>query len=325
MATVRRVGKRWRAEVRRAGRSASKYFDSRRAAKDWAARVELEIIEPQTEGGAQPVRKALERYRREVTPSKKGARWESVRLNLLARYPLADIPLGKLRAADVAHWRDRRLQEVSAASVNRELNLLSSVFERARKEWGWISGNPVHDIQRPPRPRHRERRISAAESERVLITLGYDEDEPVTTRQQEVAMAFLLALETAMRLGELLSLEWRYVFINRRYCHLVDSKNADRRDVPLSTRAVELLRKMPADRERVFAVSRDAASTLFRRAVRNARIEDLRFHDSRHEAITRLAKKLDVLELARVIGHRDPRSLMVYYNATAEEIATRLD
>jgi len=124
-----------------------------------------------------------------------------------------------------------------------------------------------------------------------------------------------------MRLGEVLGLSRSDVFPERRYLTIRDSKNADSRDVPLSTRAIELIGKLG---DPMFTLSRDTASTLFRRAVKNAGISDLHYHDSRHEAITRLARKLDVLDLARMVGHRDLRSLQVYFNATAEEIAGRL-
>ena len=103
------------------------------------------------------------RYAEEISPAKKGARWEIIRLKLLQRYPLASVPLIDLTAIDIAIWRDQRLREVSAASVNRELNIISSVFSVARTEWRWISQNPVSEIRRPPNPKSRDRRISETE------------------------------------------------------------------------------------------------------------------------------------------------------------------
>ena len=98
-----------------------------------------------------------------------------------------------------------------------------------------------------------------------------------------------------------------------------------KRDVALSSRAVALLEKMhPKKVGRVFQVPQASAGQIFRRTVQLAGISDLTFHDTRHTAITALARKLDMLDLARMVGHRDPRSLMIYYNATAEDIAERL-
>lgn len=325
MGSVFKRRDKWRAQVSRNGRRISKDFETRREAQHWATQTEQEQRAPVAARGAKTFGEALKRYSEEVTPQKKGARWEAVRLAKLRQDRIADIQCGKLTPEDLADWRDRRLKSVAAASVNRELNLISSVIERARKEWGWIRENPVRDITRPKNPRHRDRRIDAGEIERILIALGYEDVGEIQTRQQEVGLAFLLALETAMRLGEILTLQWVDVHLRQRYLTIRDSKNDDSRDVPLSLRAVELLSRMPKDRVTVFTCGRDVASVLFRRAVRACQIPDLRFHDSRHEAITRLARKLDVLDLARMIGHRDLRSLRVYYNATAAEIAGRLD
>ena len=318
---------KWRVQVRLSGnRRRSARFDTQREAKRWAAEIESDVQEAALRGGANSVGRAFKRYAEEVSPTRKGQKWETNRLHMLCRYPLADIPCGQVAAGDVAQWRDQRLKEVSAASVNRELNLMSSVFTRARKEWGWVRTNPVRDVDRPANPKHRRRRIdNEDEVNRILLALGYEEDLKVRTTQQHIAVAFLLAIETAMRLGELMGLLWSNVFYDKRYLHIVDSKNSDSRDVPLSSRAVELLKKIPQHGQSVFKCGSDQASTLFTRAVKRAGVRDLHFHDTRREALTRLSKKLDVLELAKMVGHRDPRSLMIYYAETAEEIAKKLD
>lgn len=323
MASFRKRGQRWYAEICVRGQRSGRSFETRAAARQWAA--EQEARHTPTALGTHTLGAAFKRFATEVTPQRKGAKWELVRLEQLRQHPIADIQCAKLVPADIAAWRDDRLKQVGPASVNRELNVISAVIERARKEWGWLAMNPCRDVSRPKNPRHRDRRISDDEIERMMIALGYDECEPVQTAQQQIAVAFLISLETAMRLGELISLDWGDVHLAQRYVRLNDTKNSDARDVPLSRRAVELFERLPSDRARVFSFSRDTASTLFRRAVNRAGIVGLTYHDSRHEAITRLARKLDVLDLARMIGHRDPRSLMVYFNATATEIAGRLD
>ena len=173
--------------------------------------------------------------------------------------------------------------------------------------------------------RPRDRLILPHEVEAICGQLGYMDGIPIETLQQQIAAGFLLALETAMRAGEIFGLEWQRVQLRRRFVRLADSKNGDGRDVPLSARAVQLLEMMKGvDRDRVFTVDSQVASTLFRRARVRAKIGDLTFHDSRHDAITRLARKLPVMDLARMVGHRDIRSLMIYYNATAESIAALL-
>lgn len=152
--------------------------------------------------------------------------------------------------------------------------------------------------------------------------LDYIEGAPPVTKKQITAYAWLVAIETAMRSGELLSLSADNVFLEKRFVTLVDTKNNDRRDVPLNSKAVGLLSCLP---ENIFDISSNVLSSTFLKARKAAGINDMTFHDSRHEALTNLAQKLHVLDLARVVGHRDPRSLMIYYNPSAEEIAAKLD
>lgn len=123
--------------------------------------------------------------------------------------------------------------------------------------------------------------------------------------------------------GEILGLKWKTISLDKRFLKIVDSKNSDSREVPLSSRAIELLRELEGDQ--VFTVTPETLSTLFRRACNDLEIEGLTFHDSRHEAVSRLARKLDVLSLAKMIGHRDVKNLMIYYNPTASELADLLD
>lgn len=326
MATYRKRGKRWQAIIRLAGHDPESATHATRAeAKAWAERREDELRE-----GVRPERTvadAMLAYRETVLPRLRGAPKELVRINALLRDDaLASAPLTD-DGAIYAQWRDRRLAQVSTASVLREWTLIRSVLEHARRDLGWIAVNPMRDVRKPKQPMHRERRISDDEIERMRLALGWlSDDVPVTTYSQQIAVMFLLAIETAMRAGELLSLTWPHVDLRYRVAHLPMTKNGQSRDVPLSRRAIDLLRAMQgADPVRVFTVSADSRDALWRKARANAKIPDLRFHDTRHEAITRLARKLDVLDLARMVGHRDLGSLRAYYNATASEIAARLD
>ena len=179
------------------------------------------------------------------------------------------------------------------------------------------------DIKRPKDPEARNRRISDTEIEQLLVALNYSDDLPITTQRQKVAIAFLVALETAMRQGELGKVKWSDVHIDERYIFLPHTitKTAVSRNVPLSARAVELIQRLDHNKETMLGVSAGVVSTMFRAAVANSGIENLTFHDARHEATTRLAGKLQVLDLARVTGHRDIKQLMTYYNKDARELA----
>lgn len=184
---------------------------------------------------------------------------------------------------------------------------------------------PTRHVRRPKDPESRCRRPGDDEIDRLCLCLGFAE-EPVTSRNQCVAVAFLFAIETAMRAGEICALSRD--MINGSVARLPASvtKNGTRRDVPLSGRALQLPGFLPQVElcEPVFGLSARSLDALFRKAKARCGIDGLTFHDSRHEAITRLATKLNVLELARMVGHRDLRMLQVYYNESAEAIAKRL-
>lgn len=319
MASIRSRGAVWRAEVYVNGKRESATRGTKREAIAWAQAREAELT-----GARLPdhsVKDAMRRYAREVCPSHKGRQWEEVRLRALERDALAAVSLPALKAADVAAWKQRRLAAVSPASVARELNLLRSVLEEARREWGWLHGNPAKDVKRPPSPASRKRRISQGEIDRVITACGLDGLE-ARTASQRVGLAFLFALETAMRSGEIVGLRW--ADIRPKSAILPATKNGDQREVPLSARAREILGALDRSTATVFELSDQIRDVLWRRARDAAEVADLHFHDSRAEAIWRLSKKLDVMELARVIGHRDLRSLMLYYQTSAEELADRL-
>lgn len=321
MASIQKRGKSWRASIYKKGVRKTRSFPTKAAAQHWAVAAEAEILSGKSKiDSTRTVADAFARYSKEVSPGKKGSRWEQIRLARFSKYRLASIRLSALQPAHLADWRDTRLTEVAPGSVRRELNLVSSVLTRAKREWGWIDSNPVMDISKPRKPNPRDRRISQDEIDQVLAASGYS--GRIETKGNLVSVFFLLAIETAMRLGEMTALRPQDVALDDRYVIIRDSKNNDTRHVPLSVRAVELVRGVV---ESGVTVRSATASSLFKKACKKAGVENLRFHDTRHEGLTRLAQKIGVLDLARVVGHRDTRSLMVYYNPTATEIADRLD
>ncbi len=141
MASIIKEQDGWHAFVCIGGKRRSKRFPGKGQAADWANRIERQLRDGEGAGGGgrHTLADAMERYDREVTPNKKGARWESIRLKLLQRDKrLVDVKLSKLSSTDLAAWRDRRLGEVSGATVAREMNLISHVLTIARKEWRWM-------------------------------------------------------------------------------------------------------------------------------------------------------------------------------------------
>lgn len=331
MATYRKRSGGWRAEVSKLGVRDSATFPTRAAATAWATAREAEINASAGRSrydNDYTLLDAMQRYASDVSVTKRGVRWEQVRLQAFEKtMSFVGEKIESIKADTIAKWRDERLKTVSSATVRRELTLVSGVFNYAMKEWRWCSTNPTKQITWPSDSKPRDRRISTQEIELILSTLEHVEGVPPSMLKQELAIVFLLALETAMRQGEILSLTWDRVHLNQRYVHLDETKNGHSRDVALTTQAVELLKVMQlnSNQPNVFRLVSGTADTLFRKARDKVGISDLHFHDTRHEATTRLARKLDVLDLARMTGHKDTRSLMVYYNATATELASRLD
>lgn len=317
MATYRKRGKVWRAEVVRNGVRKSATRETKAAAQAWAMEAEAELLAMKRgEMPRKTVEQALQRYKEEVSPKKRGERWEALRLDSYMREPWAQRWLTELQPADIARWREKRLKEVTPGSVQRDFNLLKSVFSVARKEWQWLDKDPMDDVASPGNNKERSRRIQWHEIRALCRALGYGGD----TKSAEVARAFLIALRTGMRAGEILSLTPAAVNLKTRVAHLKNTKNGDDRDVPMTRAAARLFNGWSG-----WTVSSSSLDALFRKAKGRCRIKDLHFHDSRAEALTRLARKVDVLTLAKISGHRDVNLLSrVYYRETASQIAQRL-
>jgi integrase len=334
MAKPRKLaGGKWRAEFMQDGIRQSKVCDNKREALDWTARQVFLIKEDRSKVGVVPVPfgDVLRRYSIEVSPRKKGVRWERLRLDRFLEDDFAKIAVQDLTPLDFAKWRDARLREVAPGTVNREMTLLSGVLTVARKEWGLIIVNPIRDVRKPTKPPSRYRIANDDELARLAFSAGSDLNK-LTARAFH---AFLFAIETAMRAGEIIGLDWARVDLKTRVCHLAMTKNGTSRDVPLSFEAVRLIEALPrkgasfdqkgVKSELVFDLNSSQLDALWRKLRDRAAVVNLTFYDSRHIAITRLAKKIEVLDLARMVGHRNLNELLTYYNASAADLAKQLD
>lgn len=336
MASFSKEKNGWRVQVAIQGVRESRTFSTKTEATTWAAQRETEIRTEKATGvqRGRTIDDAFRRYEKEVSVHKRGYRLEAVRLGAVGRMEIDGVPLKDWKLIDVTpevlgRWRDKRLlvDKVLGSSVNRDLNLLSHVFSVAAKEWKWLAKSPTTDVRRPADPPPRDRLYTQDEIERICAALGIDVDQatPVETVSQRVGIAFLFAIETAMRAGEICGLLPEHV--KGRVATLVRTKNGTKRNVPLSTRAAALLELLPPreGHDTIFGMTPKVLDLLFRKARVRAMIDDATFHDTRHLAITRLAKRLNVLDLARMVGHRDLKQLQTYYNESAEDMAARLD
>jgi len=335
MAHYRKQSTGWTAEIDKLGVRESKTFPTKAEALAWATHREGELLSGKRGGfPKKTVSDALKDYAIKVSPKKKGARWELVRLLKFGRdLACRDKIISEVTATDIAEWRDARLKCVKESSVRREWNLLHNVFKIARAEWKWLKEMPFAEVKTPRNGKPRVRRIAPHEHDALMAALGYREGAPIKTKQQRVALAFELAVESGMRTGEMCGLLDAEVIGDVAY--LDNTKNDDARPVPLSPRAMTLIAALRAARpanaaalDPLLGVSAASVDTLYRKGRARAAklvpsIRTLWFHDTRHEACTRLARVFNLMELAAVIGHRDLDSLQIYYNPTPQELSAR--
>jgi integrase len=317
------------AKIRRKGFPVqSRTFPLRKDAERWITDRESEISRGcfvDTSLARQMLlRQALERYAAEVTPTKRGAPVEALRLAALGRDLLASYSLATLTPAVIAEWRDRRLLTVSGSTVNRDLNLLHHVLEVARKDWAVaMVVNPISEVRRPRHNPGRTRRLSIAEQSVLLY-------ECRNARSWWLAPLAELALHTGMRQSEVRCLLWSNIDLERRVVVLdaAATKTNTMRGVPLSSRCVAVLESIPGDRcGPVFpGVTREAVKLAFKRAVTRAGLVGFRFHDLRHEATSRLFElgTLSQMEVASITGHKTLAMLQRYTHLNASDLAKKL-
>ncbi len=326
MASFRQHGNGWQARVRRKGTpDQTKSFLSLQDAHKWARSVEIEIDRGTyvDTSNAQKTTMAelIERYIEDVLPRMKGEIEDRIRLNAIKKHPACKIRVSNLTPTVMGKYRDERLTKVSSGTVIRELAYLSSIINHARREWGINIDNPIRMVRKPQSPQGRDRILSTSERRALLVAV-----KPAGRRNVWLEPVVKFALETAMRRGELLSLRWNNIDLNRRTALLETTKNGERRLVPLSSSAIDILNNLPRHiGGEVFPVSACALAAMFNRAIVRAGISNFRFHDLRHTAITDLAKKLpNLLELSAVSGHKSLKMLQRYYHPNAEELAQKL-
>jgi len=329
------------ARVRIKGRpEVSRVFPDARKAAAWAAAQEHSLrtgdFRDTRAAHRLLLRDLIDAYTSAIASRLRSADTTALRLARFGR-DLGAYTLETLTRARIAEWRDARLAEgAAAATVTRELGILSSVITFARKDLGVEVENAAGLVRRPPATRGRDRRLEAGEELRLLEALGDRAGTVqgakrsgayrVGTRNTWMRPLVQLAIETAMRQGELLALRWENVDLTARTAHLEDTKNGESRTVPLSTRAVAVLAALPRSPDgRVFPLTAQAVKLAWKRATKRAGIEGLHFHDLRHEAASRLAEKLpNLIELAAVTGHKDLRMLKRYYHPRATDLAKKL-
>jgi integrase len=311
MGCVRKRGKSWNAQVRVAGwRSFTKSFKLKSDAVSWIEETENKLRssnKPRVNVGEITLRDLLQKYGSEVSSSLKGSDRELCKLNLYSRHPISENKLVNLTRKHFECLRDERLQKVKSGTVHAELMLFRRIFKTAINTWGYgLLSNPTEHLQLPPPHKSRTRRLVSDEKERLLIAAS-------SQRNIYISSIIEFAIETGMRRSEILKLRWCDVDLDTGFASLYDTKNGEDRRVPLTRRCIEVLQTVPQTDERVFPISATCLRLAWNRARKKAGITDLRFHDLRHEAVSRFFEMgMSVPEVALISGHKDVRQLFRY-------------
>lgn len=310
-------------------------FDRKTDAKRWAQQTEAAIREGRhfktTEAKKHTLSDLISRYISDVLPHKpKSLEKQTQQLNLwkkaLGSYTLADIS-----PSLIAEQRDKFLNEItirgkkrSSATVNRYLAALSHAFTIAIKEWGWLENNPILKVTKPKEPRGRIRFLSDTERSDLLEACKNSSYAPLY-------LIIVLCLSTGARKMEIIGLEWKDVDLDRQVIILNETKNGERRVLPLSGLALKLLKEHSTVR-RINTDLLFPAKNLkepidirapWNRAVKQAQIEDFRFHDLRHSAASYLAMNGATLaEIADILGHKTLQMVKRYAHLSEAHTAS---
>ncbi|OFW98455.1 MAG: hypothetical protein A3J37_04085 [Alphaproteobacteria bacterium RIFCSPHIGHO2_12_FULL_45_9] len=327
MATIRKRAGKYQVQIRRKGSATiSKTCATRNEAETWARLMEtkaytgdlpvsLRLLDEYT------VAHMLIKYRDEVTIKKLSANSEFYIINAFLKTSIAALALSNVTAGHFSSYRETRLKTVKAGTVNREFQIIRHAFDMAQSEWNIpIKFNPILKIKKLKVKDARTRRLYSFEYELLISNMGI-------MRNTFMRPIIDLALETAMRRGEILALKWRDINWNKRTLHIPISKNGHSRTIPLSTYALEILKLIEKDcaGDKVFNTTASAVQQSWQRLVKRCGITDLHFHDLRHEAISRLFEKgLSIAEVALISGHRDFKMLFRYTHLKAEDIVKKI-
>jgi integrase len=342
MAAIRKKGElQWHVQIRRKSVKETRTFTHRADAEAWARKIESEIDRgvyvSMAEAESTSFGEVCDRYGREIVPKLKGATVDISRIKGL-KLRIGNLLIAAITSATLAKYRDDRLKEVKSQTVIHELNMINRILKTCTVDWGIALPHGVPVVRKPSKPNGRSRRVDASEIDCIC-----KESESV-----ELPAIVMLAVETAMRRGELTKLRWNNVDLTVPVLYLYRTKNNDDRSVPLSTKAVATIKALPRQiNGKLFSLKADSITQAFDRAVvrcRNILVDELKskgkadeeievdkrfvnlhFHDLRHEATSRIAEKVaNLIELAAITGHKDLQSLKRYYHPKAGDLAKKL-
>jgi len=215
---------------------------------------------------------------------------------------------------DVERFKAKRRTEVSDSTINRELACLKTLFNKA-VEWGRLERNPIAKVKKFREPNSQERILTESEAKRLIEASG-----------PELRPVLIIALNTGMRKGEILSLKWKDIDFQKGFIYIGDSKSGRSRNVPVNSQVFETLKGLPQQGEFVFFNSETRGhvqdvKTAFKGACRRAGIKGLRFHDLRHTAASWMVEGgVDLVTVSKILGHASIQMTMRYAHPTPENM-----
>lgn len=326
MAAIRKRNDRWQVQVRRQGFApVARSFQLKTDAQEWAREMERQadrndLPKLQDKSSDISLGDLVKRYRDFVVPDKKGADVEIIVLNAFLKNAMCKKKISGLGAVDFAKYRDKRLQDITPSSLKRQLAPIRHMFQIAINEWGIpLKENPLDKVTLKAKDNRRERRLKDGEYEKLLAA--------ARTRQNPfIEKIIVFAIETGMRRGEILNLCWDQVDLKRRSVTILESKNGYSRTIPITQLAALTLQSLSKDDARVFPTTANSLRLAWDRMLKGTGIEDLHFHDLRHEAISRFFEMgLTVPEVASISGHRDTRMLLRYAHSDIKRVQVKLE
>jgi len=316
MSTIRKQSNKWNAIVRVQGHPyISKTFVSKTDASRWANLTEVKLR--REDAGISKMKfpkfeDVARRYIEEISILKKCYKDERSKILQFVKESWAVYPINRILPHTINKWKENALKTLSGGSVNRKLDVISSMFTTFKREWGYPVDNPVLSIRRPKKAPPRDRRLSDAEIKKLLTG---NRTSPMMKSIIEIA------LETGMRLSEIIRASHDRIEGNTLVIPIAKTKP---RVIPLTNKALKLLK----DAELPFKISKWQVSKQFRKLCLGYGIKGAVFHDCRRNALTNFMKDkgLNVPETMKIAGHTDPRMLLrIYNNLEAQHVADKLN
>jgi integrase len=305
-----------------------KTFKTKVEAQKWARYIESEIDRgvfiDRTEAERTTIGELIDRYIQEITPQKRSAKTDKQRMLYLKKH-FGCYKASQLQSKHIASYRDKRLSEGKKGStVVKEIGSMSHLLDISIKDWGIpLSNNVAKLVRKPKQPKGRDRRLVDGE-ESILLKAAKSSKAPL------LGYIITLALETGMRLGELLALDWNNIDLRKQTALLPITKNGESRLIPLTKKAIETLHQIPRkiDNSKVFWTWKkpDSFENAWRRMLEKTPIQNLRFHDLRHEACSRFFERgFTMMETAHISGHKTLQQLKRYTHLRTEDIVAKMN